>query len=481
MVKQIFFYYLSDDYRNEKNQTELDYLSKIGRVVLVTTRPPEEKLPFKHKIIKPLNSKQFLLHTIWRKVCFLICKISDSTGDRSYPVRNIYFQPSWLRWVINFLWSIKKIRIVNKILPVYDSFYFAPYQYYWYYRRLQNKKNRVGPSCKDRIIVYDALLVRLDHLTSFVSYARSFKWKTLAIIKSWDNPFYSQISTKNDYYAVWSKNMAADLFLANSWLKNKPYFTWNARPFHDFWKTVENSKDKKKDSNDGQISVASADSEIFVIGYAAAFCQPILAQQEVRLIINLTREIKKHLPNVKLFFRPYPSVNATIYNELIAEDNIQMMTIVGPEIDRFGDGREKVKFGSSMERIAFLEKCDLFVSLGTSFTIEAAIFGLPIVQFYVPLRLRRTLAECRIFEQFDISDHLVKYYLNDFKLIKSGYEVVHIINQIISKQHEININDKFELKFKRNVCMLEKLGITYNWNNHQAALELLQSPAEIIL
>ena len=78
----------------------------------------------------------------------------------------------------------------------------------------------------------------------------------------------------------------------------------------------------------------------------------------------------------KLIIRPYPTTTLNELLDLSKIENVQIYTIPSAKIDRFGNGKE-LKFFIE-ERLRFLSQGRIFLSLGTSFTIEV-IANIPII------------------------------------------------------------------------------------------------------
>jgi hypothetical protein len=68
------------------------------------------------------------------------------------------------------------------------------------------------------------------------------------------------------------------------------------------------------------------------------------------------------------------------------------------------------------------------LSIATSFTFEAAIFGSPIFQYYIPRNKRRTEHESAIFDRVDISDHILNYFLPYLRVANDSMELAGLIN-----------------------------------------------------
>jgi hypothetical protein len=69
---KIIIYYLSDDTNSPKEQENVEYLNKFGRVILITTTQKIISNKIKTFVIKPYESRQWMMHNLWGKnmCCF---------------------------------------------------------------------------------------------------------------------------------------------------------------------------------------------------------------------------------------------------------------------------------------------------------------------------------------------------------------------------------------------------------------------------
>ena len=154
------------------------------------------------------------------------------------------------------------------------------------------------------------------------------------------------------------------------------------------------------------------------IGFACAFCDVIYLQHEIEFIKKIAN-IASHF-GFEILVRPYPSLPISEYDVLKDLKNVVLyIPNEGVYEDRYGDGRERILFSSNEERHEYLSQCMLFLSTGTSFTIEAAIDNLPIMQIYLDRESRKEPFEKDLFGRIEISDHILKYFNNNLELITS--------------------------------------------------------------
>lgn len=410
--KKLIFYYLTEDPLNLKELNEISYLSSIGRVVVatsgdVTTLRRIEGI----KILNLKSQSRFVieLYFLWLRICFLFCCPVESASDKNFPLRNVYAGNKFLQFLVNQLWHLKYLKFVNGILPSYEFLYFAPFRF----ANIFTKRRRILKKNFNRVLIHDSLILRLTKFTQLILIAKSNDLPTIANVKSWDNPYYSQFTRNASGFLTWSQNMWDDIQRIQK-VKSICHHSWGPRAFYDFARAVEESSKPLVNSNHESLS----------IGYAAAFCDEHMAANEVKLIQNIALEISRHDKDIKILFRPYPTVPFLIYEQLQALPNIEIIDIKGEKTDRFNDGREVIRFGSNKERIEFLSRCNYFMSIGSSFTFEAAIFGLPIIQYFKPKECRVNIYEKSFFERLDISDHIANYFLKCLPVAKNVPELI---------------------------------------------------------
>lgn len=425
--KDLVFYFLTENVHIEKERNELEYLRKLGRVVLVSTGFAGEPNPgVRHLNVKPQSLYITRLCILWSKLCYLLCHIAKTQSDRQFTVRNVYSGSKLIRGMVNLLWKIKIHPFVNNLLPKYDTLYFAPFIMI---ESLFGKK-RIKSVCT-RIVVHDSLIVRLNKFPYFITYARLNGIPTIGNIKSWDNPYYSQLATKVNGYFVWSHSMWADVQYVHE-IKNKYIHAWGARPFYQYHKTLQEFRSAPT------FASTSCLSDSLMIGYAAAFCDELMGYHEIQLIKKISQYLEKSIPDAMILFRPYPIIPLVFYSELAQCKNIKLVDI-GGEITVYDDGKKKYehKVGSDIERLQYLTKCNSFLSIATSFTIEAAMFNLPIVHFYLEPEECTTEAEIEFFKRVSISDHLSEYFKKEL-LLSTNYDSL-VSNFLLIKENKLEV------------------------------------------
>lgn len=414
LLMSYVFYYLTEDPSNLKERNEVSYLRSIGRVVVVT-RGEASSVAYDDgvkSINLPSQSPVVVsAYLLWTKICFLLARPSNSLTDRGFPSRNIYTGNFAVRWLINGLWPAKYINFINRLLPTYEALYFAPFKLF----RLFVREKRRSTRRYQRIIVHDSLILRLTKFTTFILEARRSGCQTIANVKSWDNPFYSQFIRGASGYLTWSHSMWRDVQRIQK-VKSTANHSWGPRPFYNFANAVRLA-DQQPNTGGGTL----------VIGYAAAFCDILMTAHEVQVVAEIAKNLEEGGIDAKILFRPYPTIPMSNYDPLLRYSSVEIVSIQGPSSDRYGDGRELIRFGSDEERIQYLSRCHCFLSIATSFTFEAAIFGMPVLQYFVPKEMRHTEYEQRFFERLDISDHILNYFLPHLPVAENTADLMCLI------------------------------------------------------
>ncbi len=413
-------YILTDDTQNKKYIFLLSFVQNYTKreiIFLSTIGTKENTFGYKQEYVN--NKKYYKLLILWSKFCFLLSR-NRSNIDKNFPRRN-YYSFNIYKNFINIFWKIKNLKYLKYLFPEYDKLLFL----------LVPKSNEFIFS-NDSIFLFDSMLTRNLKFLSLIKTASS-KYNNYCFVASFDNPFYTQIYTSATKYFIWSKQMLNDLIYYQNIksLKSKcveigPF------PFYEFYK----SKNIKFQN----------DTLLGNIGYACAYPDPFLACCEIDFIIYLSKMLKSI--NKKLIVKTYPSLNIDFYYKLKTISNVVIYQNKNSKlIDRYGDGRELISFTSIEDRRDFIEYCDLFISLATSFTIEVAIDGLKFLQFYIPIESRVNEFEKYLFDRIDISDHLLKYYINNNpNIIYSYKDLFQFLNSYYLKNNKIKFDNSDFLK-----------------------------------
>jgi len=433
--EKMIIYYLTDDTDNPREREEIEYLKQFGPTVLVTSGDNNKQINCKKLFIKPYTSSKLKAHNIWMNVCRMLSRAPDTEENHYFAKRNVYGKSKILRFIVNSIWIVKRVHWVDRMFPRFEQVFFLPFKVWLFF---SSRSLSAHSGKRSRVVVFDPVLVKLGALTPFLVWAKKNEMKTIANVKSWDNPSFPQFTGQVDGFLVWGEPMWADLQKQQR-LNNRNICAWGARQFIKFFSLVEQEKHRQPPAKSGKL----------VIGYAAAFGDSIMARFEVKLIQTLAKRIEQDNPDAVILFRPYPAAPAEYFESLAGSHNVIMKNIEGNKIDRFGDGREFISFGSERERLNYLQSCDCFISLATTFTIEAAIAGIPIIHLFLDSKSRQNTAEKRVFERIEITDHLIKYY-------NGSLQTAHNYDEVNTRLHELRNSSKNTEAGKR---LLQQLGL----------------------
>lgn len=428
MQKKIIFYYLTDGLNNIKEVNEIEFLKNYGRVIIIAKKEALRNYyidKIKKIILKDRRELTKRIVNYWLKICYLISRPAASLTDKNFPERNVYSGNLVIRKLVNFVWPLKfKFPLLN-ISKNFEYIFFIPFVIIQTF----NRKKRSNAGRYKRIIIHDALIIRITIFAEFIVSARKQGFLSLANIKSWDNPFYTQFINNPSGYLTWSKKMWEDVQIMHCIKKDIPNFSWGPRTFYEFKKIIEIKDDRK---------IRQYIGGTLFVGYAAAFGDKTMLNHEIKIIDNLAKELVKRNCNIKILFRPYPVAMPDDYEPLKNNINIQFEEI---EDKRIIKKNNDIRIGSDEERYKYLKKCHFFISLGTSFTFEAAILGLPIAQYYINKENRINESEHEIFKRIDISDHILGYFNSFLEIANDIEELTKIIEKSVLKSSANNSNE----------------------------------------
>ncbi len=367
---------------------------------------------------------------LWSRFIYLFARIVNSQHSRLFPKRNIYSGGRITRTVVKFLWFFKTRRVLRRVFPLYESLFFFPF--------FMDKGRLKGDN---RIFLYDALIFRNCALAKLVHQVRKSDVEEYALVTSWDNPFYGQLCTKSRGYICWSVAMKNDIEHVHDFsMANRKLLYYGAFPFQKFQLTRRRK------------SLKTLSSPV-VLGYACSFCDDVQMYEELELLNTISEEIAKSGLEFQILLRGYPSIPRQKYLEADLHENITLYHAKDTSyIDRFGDGRERIMFSTDEERHFYLAQCDFFLSLATSFSIEAAIDNVPIIHIYYPKWERQTKSENQVFTKIDLSDHIRAYFESTLTTVSSPQDLVNCLEKTIY------IEEEYAKLQKHNQTLLSRFG-----------------------
>ena len=134
--------------------------------------------------------------------------------------------------------------------------------------------------------------------------------------------------------------------------------------------------------------------------------------------------------------------------DLTQHENLQIYKIPSTKI-RYGDGKEYINFSTEQERLNFLLQGSMFLSLATSFTIEAALANIPILQIILNEKLEQDESILEIAKRINLSDHITRYYNTSFENVLNMDDLKKKITQLHKNQnlnHLEQKNNDFKLR-----------------------------------
>ena len=238
---------------------------------------------------------------------------------------------------------------------------------------------------------------------------------------------------------------------------------WGARSYYQFYHSAGEYLVR--------LSQRSRDHQAFNIGYAAAFCDEMMGKNEIAVIKKIAEVLCELIPQAIIHVRPYPILPSEFYRDIEKHANVRVVGIAGPK-DVYQNGKYNYEYrkGNVSERCDYLANCDCFLSIATSFTFEAAIFGIPIVHFQRSPEQCDDQAEREFFSRLAISDHL-HYFTKNLPTACSYQQLAAQLKEIMHCQK----------KFGRNSApLLESIGIPLRVANWDSQTERLAEGIRIL-
>ena len=190
------------------------------------------------------------------------------------------------------------------------------------------------------------------------------------IVESWDHPGKAPIGYLSEKVFVWNQS------LKNDWLtfqgdKNievaypiKLDYAINAR------------RQTKSESKLLSKPISSSLSLMYPATFSSS-SEIAFFDEEKKLIHGLCQAVENF--GISLLIKPKPNSKLGELDDFLNYKNVQ----IGAYQANQGGNKYTLKKNYNQTRLGELERCDLLINLGTTFAIDAAAFGLPIIQLYV--------------------------------------------------------------------------------------------------
>ena len=289
---------------------------------------------------------------------------SQARQEKQFPKRNMYRRG---RYIINFLFYCKKVFELFVKLPTYS-------QIYRYLYRNKEIQFPITFQASD-ICITDSNLRHVYYLIPAVIHASIHCKHLIALVYSWDNTHYSTLMSFADSYLVWNQRNKEELVNWYGISEEKIFLTGSL--IHDY--LIEHNITKVvapriRDNGGGDCKLI----------YAAVVSpnDSLMARHEVRFILAFGREMYRRNPKFKLLFRAYPSRGQIdILLPLRKEPWIELYEHKNfVSIPRLGNKNEEISFSvDASEKIMQFYMADALLSTGSTYTLEFAFTGLPII------------------------------------------------------------------------------------------------------
>ncbi|MBN2964203.1 hypothetical protein JWV37_05385 [Sulfurospirillum sp. T05] len=257
-------------------------------------------------------------------------------------------------------------------------------------------------------------------------------------IGSWDHPSLDKASGhKSKFVFGWNETLLCDWKRFNH---DVNYGISFPMPFRYIFESRK--KPLKKDN-------------VFIVMYAFTFSETAprgLFKEECEFVTLLCTALKEM--GLKLLIKPKPNQKPEMFNLFRCYDNVEICSF-----NTHGEKENLLLAESYNEtRIKEMLMADLVINLGTTFAIDAALFGLPVMQIKINSQNKfSTLAK-----QLNNAYHINHYLLYDRKkyyLISDGEEAKKEIYDCFSnKEHLLEVCNSFSQDIRSLFYPAESLG-----------------------
>lgn len=392
--------YVTDDVNNLEKSKRFFFLKNDFDIKLVTSNQnyrvlygeDVEFLVVKSNTIDRLKNK--LLH---------FSSLCGSKFSKLYFFRNYHVR---YRLLINIIHLLKLFLSYFRVLPSYSKVLELCYKHDARFDKVIDVYD---------YIIFDSLLINNENFHSFLtrsSYNENVK--LIADVYSWDNVHYSSLVYFADYYLLWNPDLKNKLLKNHPLLKNKK-FLYTGVQYMNY--LVDLVPDESNENN--------------YILYAAVYPDEITAKEEVKIVIRIADLLLHKFPDVKLYFRPYPSVNKRLYASVLSHPQI-IFKEFGKLQKRFQHAEEVIRVDTNLQdKLNLIANSTCFISLGSTFTFEAAFLGKPIIQLNLSDREYKVINR-----RYKTADHIQATFIteNNENVVSDFHELEKVINNIIFKK-----------------------------------------------
>lgn len=253
---------------------------------------------------------------------------------------------------------------------------------------LRNTYGRISPT------IFRSPRILAPSRTLVPEFLCSQRLKIFTVVESWDHAGKYPSGFVSENVFVWNKDLGHD------WLKYQGDKTYTVGYPMKHRYVVEHAQKNK--------AIVPPAKKRSVLMYAPAFpsqgSNKTAYAEELAQIEEICLVAKEH--NATLFLKPKPQGNSRDFDFLLAK----FSNLVIGSYKESGQRPEDYYLDSeyNSHRLDELGKCDLLINGGTTFGIDAAIYGLPVLQ----LDFRDSKKYPAIAKAFR-NYHLEKYFLSD--------------------------------------------------------------------
>jgi len=225
--------------------------------------------------------------------------------------------------------------------------------------------------------------------------------KIISWIYSWDTLFKDRYFIDfTDLYLVWNEEMKEDLIKVHGIDVNRIRLSGPIQ--FDYLKKYKDSEvDFKK-------HICNFENDDRYILYPCCRGDPYYSAQEVELICEMAKVIRRVDRTVKLVVRIYPDLlDISFVDKLKNYDNILLNDNFGISNNRLYMSEEDLKF-----KCQLIKKSSIVINLGTTMGLEASYFDIPILQLNFDVYVSGIPEGWRLKNMLE-GDHLQKYLLRD--------------------------------------------------------------------
>lgn len=361
----------------------LSRLSIYFNLLVISDVELEESFPFR---------TQYYCHkpSMLAKISLLFFKNIEVRAEANFLKRNVY---SKYRHLLHIFFLLKNVFLFFFRLPLYSEICQFLYS--------TNYQKHLTGIQQDDVCITDANLRHVRYLIPVIVAAKRQSKHLCSLVYSFDNTHYSTLNTFSDSYIVWNEVNKRELKTFYAIPENKIFIS--ASLIIDY--LLERGLPAKPKEN----AVSNSNTTVTLL-YSAVNPNDdhIMSRYEEDFIFDLGQSIFDENPRFRLIVRPYPNkgefqtfkkLESQPWAEVYQHENFIT-------IPRLGNDQESLSFNNSpAEKIKQFFEVDGFISAGSTYTIEFAFSGRPIIHLD-PRKFERNDKNKKFFERMELFEHL---------------------------------------------------------------------------